>query len=140
MSNCISISRNTKIVRLGDDLLHLGRLTRAITSAKKPEVLYREMTDAEATDYYLWWFLTPQNTQLRRDSQGHFLQVAFGDGRSTHTWRDFRGLINFVFPRFLTRPDIRANHVFQIMDTDSGQNSWVPIKIIFGSNKNLLNV
>ncbi len=105
MSNCIELTGKTvKLLRERDfDLNGLKSLLDSVA----------ELRDAPSTNpgYCAWWFLSSA-TQF--DGVGT-ARVAFGEGRSSHTFRDFEQTM-MVLAKFVKRP---VKWSFEARDIDA---------------------
>jgi hypothetical protein len=108
VSNCIEITnRAVKVFNNRDiDVNALRALVASVC----------DLPDAPKSGdgYIAWWFLSTADF----DSAGN-VSVVFGQGRSSHTWRDFRGTLG-VLAKFARR-SIRLT--FTLRDIDWDNNS-----------------
>lgn len=90
MSNCIRLTKN-RVIFTADEI-DISKVLDFVSSAKYPAV-YPDINDKEglrAMSAY-WWF-SERNVELH----GSYIIVNFGEGHSSHTWRDFRWLLNEI--------------------------------------------
>lgn len=99
MSNCINIVFKN-VVSLKPHEVDAQGLKELITRAEK-EVNDKNCVDDNTSGELkvAWWHLSI-NTQFRK---GGGVEVRLGNGRSSHTWRDFRGTLN-VLKKFIKTP------------------------------------
>lgn len=116
MSNCIFFRRDHVVVFSPFDISAL-RLRSMLNDcpAKMPE------HEDDPIGYMVWWYLKT-NTQIGDD-----VTIAFGKGRSGHTWRDFRSLVNKVLNPIMLRP---KRHVF--IAEDDGHPGLFEFPVTFG--------
>ena len=111
MSNCIDLRDN--VVRFTSADIDIDALFALL--AKVPDALPQGDTGELTT---AWWYLKTC-TVLMGDGTVH---IAFGQGRSSHTWRDFHGLVNRVINPLMKR---RKSHTFKVRDEDArGFGRW----------------
>lgn len=118
MSNCIwfhqAQGKTNKVVFLKDEIDVAG--FKAMVATARDVKTGSTLTDEEVGAYYSWWFL--QDNHIA-DARG--VVIFFGEGRSTHTHRDFEGLMKVLQP-FLKKPKY---HTFCITDEfDGGQKMF----------------
>lgn len=97
MSNCLHFLRYSPCFNSDD--MDIEGYKRFIQSIPATEI-YREAREklGEGSDEMMgWWFLA-------RNSEFHdyFVQIHFGRGRSSHTYRDFQGTLD-VLKQFILR-------------------------------------
>lgn len=128
MSNCISLSNESVFFKKDEiDLLKLKEVLDA-TPHTLAECEVLDKTD-KGWRAFCWWFLK-DNTHIALGDTGAVIK--FGEGRSSHTWRDFRGIVNHVIKPLMLKNKV---HVFQV--EDEGFPGWGDLPIIFGQD-NLL--
>jgi hypothetical protein len=96
MSNCIKIEWKYQIDFRPHEIDGAG-LAKAIEQANRVVnhencVKMEEEGGPSNHDKVLWWFLTG-NTQIRKTGA---ITIRLGEGRSTHTNRDFRATLHFL--------------------------------------------
>jgi hypothetical protein len=88
VSNCVEIVRNADVIFTSEDLN---------ISALKADILQYGHSESPPDPrecpvaFYCYWFLA-RNTDFSDDS----VVIRFGEGRSSHTWRDLGGLVRFM--------------------------------------------
>lgn len=101
MSNCIHI-HNPKIRLTADqvDLEKLDDLLHRTVGITRDNAF--NWPDKEAM--MAWWYLE-QNTTITRSTHKlyEYTDIELGMGRSTHTWRDFRGTMS-ILAKMLHKP------------------------------------
>jgi len=105
MSNCIDVVKGEKVVFFPDeiDIEKFKALVDSVANLPKaPE---------EKDGYYAWWFLQ-RNSAV--DQRG--VVIRFGQGRSTHTNRDFDGTL-LTLSKFMKK---EKYHVFSVTDEGDG--------------------
>lgn len=109
MSNCIELSGNYEKT-FSDKEIDISALKALVDSVKN-------LPDApnKQPEYSAWWFLS--HAEFRES--GAFVSIAFGCGRSSFTWRDFRQTLS-VLATFARRP-IKIR--FMLRDIDWDNNS-----------------
>lgn len=117
MSNCISLRNNE--VFFSKEEINLPKLKALLDSVPDD---YKEASDKGGDIETAWWFLS-KNTVL--DDNGAI--ITFGEGNSTHTWRDFRGLVNSVLKPLMLK---EKTHTFRAHD--EGFPGWGSLIVIFG--------
>lgn len=102
MSNCIDLRDN--VVRFTSADIDIDALFVLLgrVSDTRP-------SDAQVEENAAWWYLKTC-TVLKGDGSVH---ISFGEGRSTHTWRDFEHLINFVINPLMKR---HKSHTFLVKE------------------------
>ena len=116
MSNCITLHKNRVLFMYHE--LDADGLEELLNRAH--EMPPGERSEAEADANAAWWFLQA-NTVF--GPMG--VEIAFGQGRSSHTWRDFRWLL-----RMLSKYVLKAKtHRFLAADESDGfdQTFWLPV-------------
>lgn len=103
MSNCIDIDLSR--VTLKPEQFRVRDYQRLIESHQP------HLQDQIKLDDNVCWFLT-RNSYFKDGS----VTIAFGRGRSSHTWRDFRWAVWFL-NQYFTVP---TNHTFLISDECDG--------------------
>lgn len=78
--------------------------------------------------YHGWWFL--HNAWRFEDGDGK-IRIDFGTGRSSHTWRDFKGTLE-VLRTYVKKPKVK---VFTMRDESDGFKHWFMAKIDFQNAK-----
>ena len=116
MSNCIDIEQRSK-VRFEPWEIDAEGL-RALLKRAEAEVNHDNCVgeDVEGKLKIAWWFLSI-NTQFKRTGA---VEIRFGDGRSSHTWRDLRGTFQ-VLSEFVKIP---KSHGFICSDESDGHEAW----------------
>ncbi len=113
MSNCIQIELSR--VTLNAQQFRVRDYQKLIESHRP----HLERPHALGDDY-VCWFLT-QNSSFQDGS----VTIAFGRGRSGHTWRDFRWAIWFLSQYFI----IPTKHTFLISDESDGFQRQYPVTV-----------
>lgn len=137
MSNCITLYNH--IVVFNNDEIDIAKLFDII-QALPLEVGSFPKTAEETHQYYCWWFLNSLNVKFNKSKPQIFdinevdqkpkydsVTVKFGHGRSSHTWRDFRGLLNNVIKPLIKN---EKEHIFIV--TDEGAPGKFSMPVIFG--------
>ena len=112
MSNCIDIELS--LVTLTSKEFRVRDYKELIESHKPHLEQDFDVDDA------VCWFLT-DNSFFKDDS----VTIAFGRGRSGHTWRDFRWTIWFLNQYFLAH----VSHTFLISDEYDGFETQFPVTV-----------
>lgn len=122
MSNCINIYNN--VVKFSYLDIDIPRFHAFLTSlpAECPNYDGSEETGKVIN---AWWFLA-ENTAIEA---GKSVTIRFGEGRSSHTGRDFRGLINGVLKDFMLR---EKEHTFILTDEYDGFRTRFRTPVVFG--------
>jgi len=118
MSNCIFFHDSTEVVRFSPFDMSVMRMRSLLNDCP------RNLPDWEKDpiNYNVWYYLK-YNTTVNAD--GVF--IAFGRGRSSHTWRDFRWLVNGILKPIMLRD---KEHTFVM--TDEGYPGKFRCKVVFG--------
>ena len=98
MSNCIDIVYGKKVT-LSTKEVDGYKLRELLMKAEKE--VNCENSSSETIDAELriaWWFLC-RNTKI---TPRHGAVIVFGAGRSSHTWRDFKGTL-WVLKKFIKK-------------------------------------
>jgi len=90
MSNCINIVYKS-VIDLKPYQVDASGLRDLITKAEK-EVNKENSFDVPGELHFTWWFLC--NAVRFKNNGG--VQIRLGRGRSSHTWRDFRGTLGIL--------------------------------------------
>lgn len=122
MSNCIDLRNNE--VYFSKDEIDLPKLKALVDSVPQT---YDEASKIGGDTEFVWWFLA-SNTIM--DDNGAFIN--FGAGESTHTWRDFRSLINRILKPLMLK---EKTHTFQA--NDEGFPGWGSLIVVFGKENDL---
>lgn len=117
MSNCIFFHRNHE-VRFSPFDISVMRLRELINDcpSKLPD------WEKDSSGAMVWWFLKTCTT-----FDDHGALIAFGRGRSGHTWRDFRGVVNTIIMPIMLRT---KEHTF--LAEDPGFPGKFRLRVIFG--------
>ncbi len=119
MSNCITLRNNE--VFFSKEEIDMVKLRALLDSVPKEYDKARSIGgDIETA----WWYLS-ENTVL--DDNGAI--ITFGEGNSSHTWRDFRGLINSVLKPLMLK---EKTHTFRAHD--DGFPGWGSLIVVFGKD------
>jgi len=115
MSNCIEIEQRSK-VRFEPWEIDARGLKELIERAEA-EVNHDNSVseNVEGKLKLTWWFLS--QTQFKRTGA---VEIRFGEGRSSHTWRDLRGTFQ-VLSEFVKLP---KHHGFICSDESDGHRTW----------------
>jgi hypothetical protein len=97
MSNCITLHRNQKVVFLSDEIDVEG-FKAMMATAKDRDYKKGSLTPEEVDAYYAFWFLRDCSFADRRG-----VIICFGEGRSSHTNRDFEGTLK-ILSRLIKKP------------------------------------
>ncbi len=123
MSNCIRLTRN-KVTFTADDI-DIAKVVDLMSCAKYPHP-YPDINDKEGLRAMgAWWWFSKANVYV--DPQGRYVTVNFGEGHSSHTWRDFGWLLNQI-KDMMKRSVI---HTFYIRDEYDGFRSIGPFTVNF---------
>lgn len=119
MSNCISLADNRVEFQYGE-----------IDSAKLEQLIapHKEHGYPPNSEDWVCWFLR-DNTSF---DMGGGVTIRFGEGQSSHTWRDFRYIILQLKEYMLTD----KWHEFQV--EDEGFPGWGPMRINFKTGEGIL--
>lgn len=109
MSNCIELRRSVVLFTATE--IELTKFKELIDQSKDDDKNKFEDT----VKYLVRWFLW-RNTEFVTDS----VIVQFGEGESSHTFRDFRQTINLVLKPLMKKS---KTHTFQAKDSDD-QSGW----------------
>lgn len=123
MSNCIKIVENSSVI-FSNEMIDRNALTELLI--KTEEEINKDNCVDPGVDGDLriaWWFLS-SNVEFQDDC----IIVFFGDGRSTHTWRDFNATINLI-NKFVKND---FSHSMYVSDESDGFETIVPLLIKFG--------
>jgi hypothetical protein len=111
MSNCIYIYNPTVQFKPSEinisGLLSLLNSVKTITDSKDLDLLTPDQCMA-------WWYLTGNTSYVNGK-----LYIHFGQGRSSHTWRDFRGTLR-VLSKFVIQP---KSNIFTMSDEYDGHKT-----------------
>lgn len=126
MSNCIFLRNNVVVFTAEDiDIPRFNAYMSLIPQARPAEL--PNMTQEQQVEHWnmlsAWWYLAT-NVTINVD----MVTIRFGEGRSGHTWRDFRGLRNCILLPFMKRP---VSHIFRCSDEDSN-GRWYDLPVTFG--------
>lgn len=102
MSNCIWLGNN--VVKFHPWEIDRDKLKSILDNLPKECPDGINLTLESVIGYYAWWFLK-ENTIFQKNG---IVKIRFGEGRSTHTWRDFRGLVNQVIKPLMLCPKIHT--------------------------------
>jgi hypothetical protein len=121
MSNCISL-RNSEVLFSKDeiDFVKLKVLMDSVPETLKQAELLDKEDDGNRTDSFLF---LDGNTIIKPD--GVFIE--FGNGRSSHTWKDFLRLVNVVIKHLMIK---EKSHSFKVKS--EGFTSWGNLVVVFG--------
>jgi len=122
MSNCIHIEGNARVHFEPDEIDAQGLKELLDKAEEKVSELNCVSEEIEPDLRLAWWYL-PQ-TKIREDNS---VDIHFGLGRSTHTWRDFRGTLK-VINKFVKKPKV---HTFQISDESDAFEEVVNSIVVF---------
>lgn len=112
MSNCIEIVKESNIVRFNSDDIDIGKVKEYLKRAdqsKDKHVWEEGKSEEDRFNDNLWWFFSHSNVSI--DDMG--VVVRFGEGESSHTWRDFDWVLNYVIKPIMKRSKV---HVFCTTD------------------------
>ena len=116
MSNAIFLRNNT--VEFGSDEFDFSAYSEIHRQHWNHS---KESKDLAVEDFFCWFL--KENTEYKKDK----VIIKFGEGKSSHTWRDFSQVINFFVP--LMKKE--KKHIFRISD-ESSMFSFFSQEIIFG--------
>lgn len=121
MSNCIRFAGSSRTVLFRRDEIDVEALKKDIGSARA--VQYREDRSlGERRADCFWWYLQGTTT-LREDG----VSIRFGTGRSDHTWRDFKWLLQELSAYVL----LEKEHKFVVFDEFDGFAEPFEISVLF---------
>lgn len=107
MSNCIHIKNNVLVLSDADvDREGFKTLVSSVVGLKCPPE-----NSVDPKRNYAWWFLS-ENVVFEPGR----VTIHVGEGRSIHTWRDFKGTLALL-AEYVRRP---RTHVFQVADEYDG--------------------
>lgn len=117
MSNCLFFPANN-VVRFNAFDISIMRMRSLLRDCP------REIPDCEKDpiNFAVWYYL---KTCTVVDDTG--VTISFGAGRSCHTWRDFRYLVNYVLRPIMLR---KKEHVF--IAEDPGYPGKFRLPVVFG--------
>ena len=124
MSNCITIDNPT--VRFNPGVLDDQALSGLLNSASE-NITLKNCTNEEldADERMAWWFLC-ENTMTFKNGT---VVINLGRGRSSHTWRDFKGTLQ-ILSRFVKKD---FHYTFQIRDEvddfDQAENYRIDLRV-----------
>lgn len=121
MSNCIHILRGD--LRLKASHIDLPKLQALLNSVKGLEKAPTGEDDETTRRYYAWWFLDGCTAIVAN----YTCIISFGNGRSIHTYRDFKGLVQSVLSH-LARKDFDFKVLVQDEDT-AVKPYWLQAKV-----------
>lgn len=124
MSNCIQIYNHTVTFTAEEINIHAYRNLMA-EAARLGEPGPVDGTPFNV--YIAWWFLEKNSTVT-----DEAVTIKFGQGRSTHTWRDFRQLYKRTLPDLLTQS---KGHIFKLSSEDDGFCSVFDYPVVFYSKR-----
>jgi len=107
MSNCIQIVKGSNIVRFNSDDIDIDKVKEYLKRADQSKGTGKSEEDRFNDN--LWWFFSHDNVSI--DAMG--VVVRFGEGESTHTWRDFDWVLDCVIKPIMKRSKV---HVFCTRD------------------------
>lgn len=116
MSNCIEFIKGTGTVRFSPDVIDGSRVQEYLIRARKSEgkhVWEDWKTDEQKFEDNLWWFFNEKNVSI--DFAG--VLVRFGEGQSSHTWRDLKYTLNYIIKPLMLQSKL---HWFIITDEYDG--------------------
>lgn len=114
MSNCIQISEATYCVGFTPEDIDVDALRKYIATEEK---------DRDSMSY---WFLS---TNVEFLDNGD-VAIAFGEGRSTHTLRDFEGIIRII-GQFMRK---ESYHTFNLLEIENRAIGWWLCKVRFAKS------
>lgn len=132
MSNCITIRSGGEIVFTADefDIEGLLKLTSRVVSLDKAPDGHQ---DAEG--YLAWWFLTSNYDPQPCTFTEERVTIKLGQGRSSHTWRDFKHTLLLCIEPFI-KEGVVKKHPFTLYDEElDGCDYWT---VEFGQFKEQL--
>jgi len=127
MSNCIEIEQRGKVRFEPWEIDARG--LKALIERAEVEV-NGENSMSDEVDWKLriaWWYLSI-NTQFKRSGA---VEIQFGEGRSSHTWRDIRGTFKLL-SEFVKLPKY---HGFICSDESDGHETWFRMVVDLQSPK-----
>lgn len=113
MSNCIHLIKNQRVVFTEDEI----DIEKFWETYEKVEHLENAPKPLEQNIF--WWFLQKNSVVIFPESAADgkgFVEIFFGYGRSTHTWRDFFITLD-VLAEYILRP---KKHEFILTDESDG--------------------
>lgn len=116
MSNCIDFAHTGNILAIHKDKLQWEALMSLLVQSKALKGSSEAAQAAHRGDYSLynaWWFLSEGAVTCTPT----IITFRFGQGRSIHTWRDFRGSLE-VIASYL-KPGITIKRTFVFRDLDA---------------------
>jgi len=114
MSNCIEISGRV-LKTFSDSEIDIAALKALIESVQD-----LPSAPKSGDEYLAWWFLTSQcHDSTWFSESGSYVTIPFGQCRSTHTWRDFRGTLSLL-AKYARKP---IKITFMLRDVDWDNNS-----------------
>jgi hypothetical protein len=135
MSNCIEFVSGSSVSFSPDeiDCEELEKFLQPLVSFSEAD--FQKIRERRALTTELvcgWWFLA-LNTDLWHDHEGLFTEVIikFGEGRSSHCWRDFQGTLE-VLSQFMLREKHRT---LVVSDEGDGYKTRHAVDVEFLSGK-----
>ena len=121
MSNCVSL-RNHKVFFSKDeiDIAKLKALMDSVPETLKQAELLDKEDNGNRVDTF--WFLDGNVFNL-----GEGVLIEFGNGRSSHTWKDFLRLVNVIINPLMIK---EKSHSFKAKS--EGFTSWGNLVVVFG--------
>ena len=116
MSNCIELANH--VVTFTTSEIDVERFRNFLYSIPKTEPEGHDVGNGA------WWYLA-QNTDFVSDK----VVIRFGCGRSSHTWRDFRYVVNKIILPFMKG---KKSHRFSCRDESDGFAKAYPLEVTFG--------
>lgn len=126
MSNCIELLDKATVIFLPEEI-KIEEFKHLVQTATDQPGLGQTLTDNQADQYAAWWFLQ-KNTVFHKDG---WLAIKFGQGRSTHTWRDLGHTLR-VIAKYMKQV---KHHAFIAADESDGFASRFKLKVEFKNAK-----
>lgn len=130
MSNCIEI-KNCAVTFAADEI-DIPKLKADIEEKKDGPPFIDSEHGSGTMNNMVYWFLNDYNVSFKEDS----VTIRFGAGRSSHTNRDFRGIINYLSDFMLKS----KSHTFTIYDEYDGFQTPGRMEVTFSPKVEAPNV
>jgi hypothetical protein len=116
MSNCIELAKHVVFFKTSEIDVEKFRTFLESIPEKMPE--------GHDVDNGAWWYLATNTTFM---SDG--VEIRFGAGRSSHTWRDFRYVVNKILNPYMKG---KKGHRFICRDESDGFRDSFVWDVVFG--------
>jgi len=97
MSNCIIF--DNPIIQIPVIAVNLHKVKEILALGDVTYKTSPKQNEIGTIAYLAWWFFNSSNVDLAVDS----VEITLGIARSSHTWRDFKGLLECIIKPFMIR-------------------------------------